>query len=104
MAMKHLCLWVLAMTAILIATLAGIAAVPQEGRTIPTCRGEECRDDVTGRLHLSSPAWCQNKDRNGFKANCSCKRSCDRNDRGSDCVKYCNTPRCKCDHGCPMTE
>lgn len=68
-------------------------------REIPPCAGKECE----GAAHDWQPAWCQNSDGDGYKKNCDCKRSCDRDDRGSDCRTWCRTPRCKCDHGCPRT-
>ena len=83
--------------------LVALAFAMQGPKEIPECRGEGCRDDVTKQMHPGAPAWCQNKDGEGWAANCDCKRSCDRNDRGSDCKTYCRTPRCRCDHGCPNT-
>lgn len=68
------------------------------GKPIPPYAGDD------NPQHDGQPKWCQNKAANGYRANCGCKRSCDRNDRGSDCVTYCRTPACKCDHGCPQTE
>lgn len=81
---------------ILIASMA--LALQQPPRTIPPYAGD------SNPQHDGQPAWCQNKDINGFKANCGCKRTCDANDRGSDCKTWCRTPACKCDHGCPITE
>jgi len=82
--------------------LAWSAPAFQEAQPIPRCTGK-CTDDVTGGDRSDQPQWCQNKDGNGYKANCECKRSCDSTDRGSGCKTYCRTSQCKCDHGCPMT-
>lgn len=85
--------------------LLAFALLGQQGdREVPLCRRGECIDDVTGGDREGQPQWCQNKTERGHKANCACKRSCDRSDRGSECKTYCRTARCRCDHGCPMTE
>ena len=93
------------MKTLLLLILAGIFLIAQTGgKTVPQCQGAGCIDDVTHENHEGAPAWCQNKAMNGYNANCECKRSCDRNDRGSDCVTYCRSRSCRCDHGCKMTE
>lgn len=83
--------------------LIGLTHMANGQRTIPTCRPKECTDDVTRGDRAGQPQWCQNKRERGYEANCECKRSCDRADRGADCKTYCRSRECRCDHGCPMT-
>jgi len=77
--------------------LGAALAIQDAPRTIPPYPGDD------NPMHDGQPAWCQNKDGNGYLANCGCKRSCDETDRGSDCKTYCRTSKCKCDHGCVAT-
>ena len=73
------------------------APVPEGGRSIPPCRGSQCRGE--NGYETDGPSWCQNYSTKEWKANCSCKTPCGSH-HSVDCMTWCRTPRCRCEHGC----
>lgn len=71
------------------------ATADRPGREIPPHEGPD---------HPGQPKWCQNyDDQLGYKANCACKRDCNKRDsqhRETGCKTHCRTPACRCNHKC----
>ena len=79
--------------------LAAALLLAQGGKDIPIYEGDN------NPRHDGQPKFCQNKEANGYKANCSCENAklCEHPHGDDKCKTHCRRSACKCAPNCMPT-